>query len=76
MLHPIVKTMVDEMCEEAKSEMKSLPNTALGCWQQAVTSVWQTRGYHGVRNYINCALLYYMHCVRKGLMMSLKMSYV
>ena len=70
-LHPVV----NEMCEDAKNDMKCISNEKLGSWKQAVTSadgVWHTRGYHSkngsftVRNYINGALLYYAHLSQKG----------
>jgi len=74
-LHPVVKGMLDEMCKDAKEEMKALDATKLGSWKQAVTSAdgaWQTRGFHAkngtfsVRNYMNGALLYYMHLCQRG----------
>lgn len=74
-LHPVVKTMLDEMCTDAKNDMKNIDDATLGSWKQAVTSadgVWQTRGYHAkngtisVRNYMNGALLYFMHLCQKG----------
>ena len=70
LLHPIVKTMLDE---EAKEE--NVPDSTLGLWKQAVTcadGVWQTRGFlskngtFSVCNYTNGALLYYMHMCQKG----------
>ena len=48
-MYPVVKEMVDEMCEEAKQEMKTMDEHTLGSWKQAVTSAdaaWMTRGYH------------------------------
>lgn len=39
LLHPIVNTMVNEMCEMAKDEMKVLSPTTVGSWQQAITSL-------------------------------------
>ena len=46
LLNPIVGTMVSEMCEVAKNEMKALDPTIVGSWQQAITSsygTWLTR---------------------------------
>ena len=37
LLHPVVETMLDEMCEEAKEEKKNMPESTLGSWKQAVT---------------------------------------
>lgn len=68
-LHPIVKGMLDEMCLEAKNEMKNIDNSTFGSWKRAATcadGVWLTRGYHSkngtfsVRNFMNGALLFYM----------------
>ena len=74
-MYPVVKQMVDEMCEEAKEEMKTMDEHTLGSWKQAVTSAdaaWMTRGQHSkngtfsVRNYYNGALLYYKHLCQRG----------
>ena len=46
LLHPIVNTMVTEMCEMAKSEMKALDPSMVDCWQRVITTsdgVWLTR---------------------------------
>ncbi len=37
-LHPVIVQMLDEMCEEAKNDMKALSAETLGSWKQAVTS--------------------------------------
>ena len=74
-MYPVVKQMVNEMCEKAKEEMKTMDEHTLGSWKQAVTSAdaaWMTRGYHSkngtfsVRNYYNGALLYYKHLCQRG----------
>ena len=74
-MYPVVKEMVDEMCEEAKEEMKAMEEDTLGSWKNAVTSAdatWMTRGRHSkngtfsVRNYYNGALLYYQHLCQRG----------
>ena len=73
--HPIVTSMVDEVCEEAKKQMKAMPDGELGSWKRAVTcadGTWQTRGWHSknatfsISNYFNGALLYYKHLCQKG----------
>lgn len=73
-LLPITKDMLDGMCTEAKNDMKK-NKAELGSWSKAVTcadGVWQTRGFHSkngtfsVPNYMNGALLYYMHLCQKG----------
>ena len=74
-MYPVVKMMVDQMCDEAKLEMKSMDQSELGSWSRAVTSAdgtWMTRGYHSknatfsIRNYYNGALLYRKHLCQKG----------
>ena len=74
-MYPVVKQMVDEMCEEAKCNMKSMDQAELGSWSRAVTSAdgtWMTRGYHSknatfsMRNYLTGALLYYKHLCQRG----------
>ena len=75
LLHPIVKTMLTEMCNNAKNEMKMLDSSVVGSWQRAITSsdgVWLTRGKFSqnctftIRNYINNSLLYYVHLSMRG----------
>ena len=65
-MHPIVKGLLDEICEMAREEMRRMPPEELGSWKRAVTTAdgtWQTRGWHSknatftIRNYINGALL-------------------
>ena len=75
-MYPIINSMLDDMCNEAKEDMKAMDASILGSWNNAVTTgdaVWLTRGFHScngtytVRNYITGALLYYEHmCQRKG----------
>ena len=74
-MYPVVKSMVDDLCEVAKREMKGESDGDLGSWKQAVTTAdgtWQTRGWHSknatftIRNYLNGALLYYHHLCQKG----------
>ena len=38
LLHPIVNTMVTEMCEMAKSEMKALDLSMVDSWQRIITT--------------------------------------
>ena len=74
-MYGTVKAMLDEMCEEAKSDMKQMNPSTLGSWKRAVTTAdgaWMTRGYHSsnatfsIRNYQNGALLYYTHICQRG----------
>ena len=74
-MYPIVQSMLDEMCETAKQQMKDKKEHELGSWKRAVTvadGTWQTRGWHSknatftIRNYLNGALLYYHHLCQKG----------
>ena len=61
----IVKQLVDEMCEEAKADMKTMDQSQLGSWSRGVTLVdgtWMTRGHHSknatisIRNYLYCIM--------------------
>ena len=74
-MYPIVKRLVDDMCEEAKNDMKAMDQTHLGSWSRAVTSAdgtWMTRGYHSknatfsIHDNLTGALLYYVHLCQKG----------
>ena len=74
-MYPIVKSILDEMCEAAKQAMKDKKDDELGSWKYAVTvadGTWKTRGWHSknatftIRNYLNGALLYYHHLCQKG----------
>ena len=64
LLYPVVKGMVDEMCEEAKNERKEMDQSLLVLVTTA-DGTWLTRGFHSknatfsVRNYFNGALLLY-----------------
>ena len=75
LLHPIVNGMLNEMCNDAKSEMKMLDPSTVGSWQRAVTSsdgAWLTRGKFSqnctftIRNYVNNSLLYFVHLCMRG----------
>ena len=74
-MYPVVKEILDEVCEIAKKAMKEMNQDELGSWQNAVTTadgVWHTRGWHSknatftIRNYLTGALLYYHHLCQKG----------
>ena len=75
MAFPHVQDILDEICEEAKNEMKELPSSELGSWKQAVTTsdgCWQIRGFFSqnstfvIRNYLTGALLWYGHLSMRG----------
>ena len=75
MLYPVVKLMVDRMCEVAKGDMRHMDQGELGSWSHAFTSAdgtWMTRGFHSrnatfsIRNYYNGALLYRKHLCHSG----------
>ena len=75
LLLPVVTTMLNEMCNEAKADMKMKAPTEVGSWQRAITSsdgVWLTRGKFSqnctftVRNYTNNSLLYFVHLCMRG----------
>jgi len=38
LLHPVVEVMLNEMCDEAKNEMKSLGPIVVGSWERAITT--------------------------------------
>ena len=74
-MYPVVKEMVDKMCDDAKDDMRRMDQNELGSWNRAVTSAdgtWMTRGFHSknatfsIRNYYNGALLYRKHLCQKG----------
>ena len=74
-MFPTVQDMVDRMCEEAKSEMKTMNQDELDSCSHAVTSAdgtWMTCGHHSknltfsIRNYYTGALLYRKHLCQKG----------
>ena len=78
LIYPIVKDMVDKMCDDAK-DMRHMNQSELGLWSRAVTSTdgtWMTRGRFSknatftlqeyIRNYYNRALLYHKHLCQKG----------
>ena len=75
MLHPIVQGMLQELCDEAKLDMKAMDPATIGSWQRAVTTsdgVWLTRGKFSknstftIRNYTNNSLLYFVHLSMRG----------
>ena len=67
--------ILDEICEEAKNEMKEFPSSELGSWKWAVTTsdgCWQIRDFFSqnstfvIRNYLTGALLWYGHKSIRG----------
>ena len=74
-MYPTVKSILDDICEAAKQDMKDKKYDELGSWKRAVTvadGTWQRRGWQSknatftIRNYLNGALLYYHHLCQKG----------
>ncbi len=74
-MYPVVKTMVDDMCNEAMEAMQKMDQEELGSWSRAVTTAdgtWMTRGHHSknftfsIRNYLTGALLFRKHLCQKG----------
>ena len=73
-MYPVVKLIVDKMCEDAKDDTRSM-DQSLGSWSCAVTTadgMWMTSGVYSknatfsIRNYFNGALLYRKHlCLDK-----------
>ena len=73
--HPDVKTVLDEICEMGKSEMKEKPPFELGSWEKAVTTsdgCWLIRGHHSqcctfvIINFLSGCTLYYGHACKRG----------
>ena len=74
-MHGHVKSILDDICLEARQQMKDMDQGELGSWSRAVTcadAVWLTRGHYSrngtftVRNNMTGALLYYYHICQKG----------
>ena len=74
-MYPVVKSMLGDICEAAKQEMKDKKEDELGSWKRAVTvadGTLQTHGWHSknatfaIRNYLNGALLYYHHLCQRA----------
>ena len=74
-MYPVVKEMVNKMCDDAKDDMRYMNQNEFGSWSRAVTSTdgtWMTRGHHSknatfsIQNYYNGALLYHKHLCQKG----------
>ena len=72
---PHIKEILDEMCHDAKDQMKELPPEQIGSWSRAVTccdGCWLIRGHFSqnctfvIKNYITGALLYYGHLSMRG----------
>ena len=72
---PYVKTILDEMCDDAKHQMKQISPEQIGSWSRAVTccdGCWLIRGHFSqnctfvIKNYITGALLYYGHLSMRG----------
>ena len=84
--HPVVKSILDEICEMGKSEMKAKDPTELRSWQRAVTTsdgCWLIRGHHSqcctfvVINFLAGCTLYYGHaCMHEGQQQHLRLRVV
>ena len=73
--HPFVKSILDEICEWGKNEMKSKDSSQLGSWKRAVTTsdgCWLIRGHHSqcctfvVVDFLSGCTLYYGHACMRG----------
>jgi hypothetical protein len=45
---PVIKEILDEVCDDVKHQMKQIPPDSLGSWSRAVTTCdgcWLIRGY-------------------------------
>lgn len=74
-VYPHVQSILDEICEEAKEEMKETPSSELGSWERAITTsdgCWHIRGFFSqnstfiIKNYLTGALLWYGHASMRG----------
>ena len=72
---PYIKAILDEMCDDAKHQMKQLSTEQIGSWSRAVTTCdgcWQIRGHFSqnctfiIKNYLTGALLFYGHLSMRG----------
>ena len=72
---PYIKEILEELCEDAKLQMKRISSDQLGSWDSAVTTCdgyWQTRGHFSqnctfiIKNYITGGLLFYGHLSMRG----------
>ena len=72
---PYIKEILDEMCDDAKHQMKQLSPEQIGRWSRAVTccdGCWLIRDQFSqncilvIKNYITGALLYYGHLSMRG----------
>lgn len=75
LIYPHITDILNEMCNDAKEEMKNVSSDVLGSWERAVVTsdgVWHTRGHFSkngsfvVKNYISGGLLWYGHKCMKG----------
>ena len=49
LLHQVLSKMLEELCAEAKLEMRNMDQSQLGSWSRAVTTAdgtWMTQGFH------------------------------
>ena len=72
---PHIKEILDEMCKDAKTQIRNVSDDTLGSWGRAVTTCdgyWQKRGHFSqnytfiIKNYLTGALLYYGHLSMRG----------
>ena len=70
-----VQDILNDMCNEAKENMKAIDRGILGSWERAVVTsdgVWHTRGHFSkngsfiVKNYLTGALLWFGHKSMRG----------
>ena len=73
--HPLVKSILDDICKLGKSEMKAKDPSELGSWQRAVTTsedCWLIRGHHSqcctfvTMNFLTGCTLNYGHAGMRG----------
>ena len=57
LLHPVLKSMVDEVCQEGRDHKKSIDPSVLGSWE-AMVAAWMTRDYHS-KKFFNQGLFHW-----------------
>lgn len=73
--HPHVKSVLDSMCDKAKTKMKVKDPNLLGSWKRAMTTsdgCWLIRGFHSqcctfaIVDFISGGILYHGHLCMHG----------
>ena len=60
LVYPHVTDILDEMCEEAKEQMKEMDDEQLGSWARAVVTS-SKNGTFVIKDYLSAGFLWYGH---------------